>query len=108
MGSWRRFLILSHRYLGIALCLLFCLWFASGFVIIYTGGMPQLSESERQSRLPELNLEQVQISPRAAMAAANRSELPTLTTRMERPAYVFTGNPVDGQNERIKNQIQCR
>ena len=91
---WQRFLILSHRYLGIALCLLFCLWFASGFVIIYTGGMPQLSEAERLARLPVLNLSAVELSPQAARAALRRTDFPTLTTRLGRPAYVFTGNTV--------------
>ncbi len=91
---WQRFLILSHRYLGIALCLLLCLWFASGFVIIYTGGMPQLSEAERLARLPVLNLGAVELSPQAARAAVRRTEFPTLTTRLGRPAYVFTRNPV--------------
>ena len=91
---WQRFLILSHRYLGIALCLLFCLWFASGFVIIYTGGMPQLSEAERLARLPVLNLSAVELSPQAARSALRRTDFPTLTTRLGRPAYVFTGNTV--------------
>ncbi len=43
MRLLRRFLVLSHRYLGIALSLLFVMWFASGIVMIYAGGMPQLS-----------------------------------------------------------------
>lgn len=91
---WQRYLILSHRYLGIALCLLFCLWFASGFVIMYAGGMPQLSEAERLTRLPELALSEVELSPQAARLALRRSEFPILTTRLGRPAYVFSRNPV--------------
>ena len=85
---WQRFLILSHRYLGIALCLLFCLWFASGFVIIYTGGMPQLSEAERLARLPVLNLSAVELSPQAARAAL-RADLPPAFLHRPRGQHVL-------------------
>ena len=38
MAQIRRWLILSHRYLGIVLGLLFVVWFASGIGMIYAGG----------------------------------------------------------------------
>ena len=58
-----KLIILLHRYLGIALALIFVLWFASGFAIIYTGGMPTLTENERLTRLPDLNLESISVTP---------------------------------------------
>lgn len=87
----RRFLVLSHRWLGIVLCLLFVLWFASGFVITYTKGMPTQSEAERLAHMPVLNLEAVRISPAQAGAIINSRAAPVLHTVMERPAYRFPG-----------------
>ena len=37
-----RTLILTHRYVGVATCLLFVMWFASGVVMMYVG-FPQLT-----------------------------------------------------------------
>ncbi|NKB35154.1 MAG: hypothetical protein GKR91_18815 [Pseudomonadales bacterium] len=85
----RNLVILLHRYLGIGLALVFVVWFASGFAIIYTGGMPTLSQNERLSRLPDLDLESVAISPLRAQQLARASSIPKLTTIMERPAYQF-------------------
>ena len=41
-----RTLILTHRYVGVATCLLFVMWFASGVVMMYVG-FPQLTVAER-------------------------------------------------------------
>ncbi len=90
MPSWRRLLILSHRYLGIALSIVFVCWFASGFAIIYTGGMPRLTEADRLSALPPLNLESIDVSLAAAQSIAATNSLPTVTTVLDRPAYRFT------------------
>ncbi len=43
----RKLLILSHRYLGIALSLLFVVWFASGITMMWWGGMPRPTGGER-------------------------------------------------------------
>ena len=51
MVRLRKLLILTHRYLGIALSLLFVVWFASGITMMYAGGMPRLSSDERIERL---------------------------------------------------------
>jgi len=37
----RKSLILTHRYLGTALGLLFFVWFVSGIGMMYAGGMPR-------------------------------------------------------------------
>jgi len=87
----RSLVIVLHRYLGIALALLFVLWFASGFAIIYTGGMPSLSEKERLESLPALAIQDVSISPAQAQNISSQNSLPRLTTIMGRPAYRFRG-----------------
>lgn len=86
----RKLVILLHRYLGIALALLFVIWFASGFAIIYTGGMPELTENARLISLPGLDLERVSVSPNQAQQLARASSIPKLTTIMNRPAYRFS------------------
>ena len=88
----RKLVILIHRYLGIGLALVFVLWFASGFAIIYTGGMPTLTEHERLTRLPNLDLQSISIPPSQAQQLARASSAPKLTTVMGRPAYQFSEN----------------
>jgi hypothetical protein len=48
-------LILLHRYFGVAFCLLFAMWFASGIVMHFVQ-FPALSESERVAGLPPIDL----------------------------------------------------
>ena len=89
----RRWLILTHRYLGIALSLLFAMWFLSGIGMIFTGGMPELTARQRLAHLPDLDLGRVRLSP---SEAAGRADLSfgvgrfVLTTIMDRPAYRIT------------------
>jgi hypothetical protein len=92
----KRFLILVHRYLGIALSALFVLWFASGIAMIYTGGMPELTPAERIARLPELDLDGVRIDAREGAEIAGFeafSDHVALRTILDRPAYVFDAGP---------------
>jgi len=37
---YQQSLILSHRHIGIAISSLVVVWFASGIVMMYAGGMP--------------------------------------------------------------------
>ena len=66
MAWFRRFVILSHRYLGIALSLIFVVWFASGITMMWWGGMPRLTADERLERLPALDLRAVRLTPAEA------------------------------------------
>ena len=89
-----RWLILTHRYLGIPLSLLFVLWFASGIVMMYTGDMPRLTPEQRLARRPALDLARVALAPAAAARRAHLSPAPRrarLLTVLDRPAYRFDG-----------------
>ena len=94
MAQLRKWLILSHRYLGLALGLLFVVWFASGIGMIYARGMPSLTDELRLERLVPLDLESVRVMP---LEAAERAGLGqslgrvTLLTVMDRPAYRLDG-----------------
>ncbi|MEG0150684.1 MAG: PepSY domain-containing protein [Comamonas sp.] len=70
--SWKRWLFLAHRWLGIAMCLLFTLWFFSGMVMMYVG-YPKLTEAERLLHLPELQASPELLSPQQALSKAGIS-----------------------------------
>lgn len=55
VGPAMRALLLTHRYLGVAMGLVMTLWCLSGFVMMYRG-YPQLSEAARLRGLPSLRL----------------------------------------------------
>ncbi len=94
MARLRKWLILSHRYLGIALGLLFVVWFASGIGMIYARRMPILTDELRLERLAPLDLESIRVTPEEAARRGGLEDLlerVTLLTVMDRPAYRIGG-----------------
>ena len=90
----RRWLIWMHRYVGIPLSPLFVLWFVSGVVMMYTGGMPELMPATRIERRAALDLSRVQLTPAAAAERGGVRQPPaqaSLLSVMGRPAYRFDG-----------------
>ncbi|WP_407523453.1 PepSY domain-containing protein [Methylobacterium oryzisoli] len=71
----KRWLYLGHRWLGIATCQLFVIWFVSGIVMMDVG-FPGLTEAERRAALPGLAWDRVAISPDAALATAGLTRFP--------------------------------
>ena len=93
MTQLRKWLILTHRYVGIALSLIFVSWFASGIAMLYGRGMPRLTSDLRLERLAPVDTSAVRLSAyealeRAELDGANRV---TLLTVMGRPAYRLGG-----------------
>src|SRR5262249_32736239 len=72
----RRLLILIHRYLGIALSLLFAVWFISGIAMIYAKGMPHVTSQLRLERLAALQADSVRITSAAAVQTASPDRPP--------------------------------
>lgn len=92
--TWvRKWLILIHRYLGMALSLLLAVWFVSGIAMIYARGMPRLTPDVRLKRLPPIDLASVRRTPTQALEKSelDRPGRTTLLTVMGRPAYRFGG-----------------
>lgn len=87
----KRWLFLVHRWLGIGICLLFAMWFASGMVMMYVG-YPKLTEEERLQRLPPLQADARLLAPARALAAAGVTgpldELRLAASSGGRPVYV--------------------
>lgn len=96
MAPVRAWLILIHRYLGIALSLLFLVWFVSGIAMIYARDMPGLTPQSRLARLPAIDLDRVRLTAGQAAARADRAGRPGPTMLLSvqgHPAYRFTGPP---------------
>jgi hypothetical protein len=87
--DWRRVLVYSHRWLGIAGGVLFAAWFASGIVMMYAR-MPRLTPEERLMRAPALDLLTARTSPLEAARALSRP-LDRMRVGMlgSRPVYRF-------------------
>jgi hypothetical protein len=85
--------IFIHRWLGVALCVIFLLWFPSGIGMMYWD-FPSVSEADRLERSPALDSSTIRISPADAYARLGDDRPPDntqLTTFDGRPVYVFGG-----------------
>ncbi len=90
--SWRAMLAYSHRWLGIAGCVLFVAWFFSGIVMMYAR-MPELAPEERLARAPALDLSGVTVTPAAAAERVGaRGTAVQIAMYGERPVYRFGGS----------------
>ncbi|OAI05469.1 PepSY domain-containing protein [Methylomonas methanica] len=105
----KRYLYLSHRWIGIVLCLFMAMWFVSGVVMMYIG-YPKLTPMEKLGGLPGLAAERCHISLAQALAATGQAKSPDsvrLTSVAGAPRYIFaygkmkiavdaeTGNRID-------------
>ncbi len=84
-------LILLHRWLGIFMCLIFLLWFASGIVMIFVQ-YPQFTENESLDSSVGIEFSRINLSPSEALGRASVTEMPenmSLLNVIDRPAYQF-------------------
>ena len=114
----RKWILLVHRWTGVAFCALFFMWFASGIVMMYCE-YPVLSTETRLRHLPALHPEEIVIDPSTALHVANLSspDQAVITSLMGRPAYrlhrgnkistIFadSGIPFSGLSEPIARKI---
>ena len=70
-----RALMLLHRWLGVAFCLLFAMWFASGIVMHFVP-FPALTEAERFAGLAPIDLAGVDARPGAKLSRRAASRTP--------------------------------
>jgi hypothetical protein len=87
-----RALILLHRWLGVAFCLLFAMWFASGIVMHFVP-FPALSDAERIAGLAPIETPLVAHGPAEAVRASGLSGVSRvkLVQRSDGPVYLVVG-----------------
>jgi hypothetical protein len=92
MTKFRQALIFVHRWLGVVLCLLFLLWFPSGFVMMYWD-YPSVKPADRLAHMAALDPATIGFSPAeaAAKAEVDATGSVRLTTFAGRPIYRFGG-----------------
>lgn len=93
LRNWRLWLILTHRWLGIAVGIAFLIWCLSGIVLLYYG-IPHLTAGERLTRLPTLDLSTAAISPAQAARQIDGEPFRLRVSMLgDRPVYrINTGN----------------
>jgi hypothetical protein len=87
----KRSAIVVHRWLGVALCVVFMLWFASGIGMMYFD-FPEVSAADRLARAPALTPAAIRLSPAEAFARLGQAAAPSgvrLNSFDGRPAYRF-------------------
>lgn len=87
-----RALLFAHRWLGVALCLLFLLWFPSGIAIMYWG-YPEVTDRDRLARGVDLDASTIVIQPTDIFATLGLPDPPLdirLQTYNGRPVYRYT------------------
>jgi len=89
-----------HRWLGVLLGLFFAMWFFSGIVMMYVP-FPSISDRERLTHLPEINLESLNVSAAEALVVcgAERVTKMRVISINSRPTYVCDGE--DGTKKGI-------
>lgn len=87
-----RALVLLHRWLGVGVCALFAMWFASGIVMHFVP-FPSLTDSERVAGLAPVDPSRVRHSPGDAIAASRivDARRVRLVQRADGPVYVVFG-----------------
>lgn len=82
-------LIWFHRWLGIATCLVFALWFASGAILLFEP-FPSLGRDAQFALEAPVATASIRITPSTAIAAAGGiASAVRLVSRGDRPAYVI-------------------
>lgn len=87
----KRILIFIHRWLGVAVCPLFLLWFSSGIGMMYVE-FPSISPADRLEHSPAIDRSTIALSPADAYATLGLAEPPVsarLNTFDGRPVYRF-------------------
>jgi len=83
--GWRQILVYTHRWLGIAGCLLFIAWFTSGIVMMYAR-MPELDAQDRRAHLPILDFTTARVAPGDVFGPAGPQRL-RIGMFLGRPVY---------------------
>jgi len=97
IAAAQRAAIVVHRWLGVALCVLFFTWFTSGIVMLYHG-FPEVTPRDRLAHAAPIDAARARISAESAFAtyrATGALSLAVLETIDGRPAWRFSAAGAD-------------
>jgi hypothetical protein len=89
----KRWTILLHLYLGVILCALFVMWFATGIVLMYAP-FPAYSQGRQFERMPPLDCRQCAVPLADAlrsMLSRDATSIVRLGMFLDRPAWRYFG-----------------
>jgi PepSY-associated TM region len=89
-SSVNRWLTWFHRWAGVALCLLFAIWFASGAVLHFVS-FPALSVAERHAGSEPIDMARLRVEPSDALAKVPAATDLRLVSVAGRPVYLAQG-----------------
>lgn len=84
-------LVWFHRWVGIFLCLMFAIWFATGAVMVFVA-FPALPDDQKAARSEFVDLQRVCLDPAQAAARLAAATDLRLVSIAGAPAYVATGS----------------
>jgi hypothetical protein len=87
LRDWRSGLAAVHRYLGIGLCLLFAMWFASGAVMVFQP-YPAQTEAQRFACLEPIDVERTSLDPSLLARASTENTTAVRLTSLDARAVV--------------------
>ncbi|MFZ2997005.1 PepSY domain-containing protein [Sphingobium sp.] len=93
--KFKRWLYIIHRWIGIASCLLFAIWFLSGLVMIYVP-FPSLTAQERVQGQDSIDWRRVTVQPAEALATAGVTGPRSMTLEMRDASPIWRIEPWDG------------
>jgi hypothetical protein len=95
--NWRYWLMMTHRWMGISIGVMFVIFSLSGIVLLYYG-MPHLTAAERLTRLPELDADAIRVSPSEAATKVDGEPFRLRISMLgDRPVYRFNTGRVFGR-----------
>ena len=89
----KRLVVLVHLYLGVAMCALFVMWFATGIVLMYAP-FPGFRQATQFARMPVLDCTRCALTladALGAMPARDTASAVRLGMLLERPAWRYLG-----------------
>ncbi|MEQ1758539.1 MAG: hypothetical protein ABL986_09490 [Vicinamibacterales bacterium] len=98
-----KLLLFFHRWVGVALCALFLLWFPSGIGMMYWG-MPSVTPANRLAHAPVLNPSEITLSPQELVESIGVDAAPAqirLNSFDGRPVYRVGGAGRGGGGGRL-------
>lgn len=99
-----------HRWTGVAFCLMFAVWFASGLVLAFVP-FPSLNPQQRWSAAERIDLARLTVAPAQALRSVRDATALRLVSIGGRPGYVVSSatatTTIDGIDGRVRGSLSA-